>query len=438
MTKGSNHDVLESQVLAFEQSWRQDCAPPIAEFLPENCDRETQLAILTELICVDLEYRWRANREGKSGSLPMSLKHYVQSHPELGGFAHLPLELIGEDYRARTLWGDKPSHELVLVEFPNRKGEIALRLKLIDQELLAETAEAQVFDHRLKSQKFSIAYDGKPDPRAPLDYSDFTLQKLIGAGMMGRVYLARQHSLDRPVAVKYLRKAFHHDQEAIERFLTEARTVARLRHPHLVGIHGLGRTPQGGYFLVMDWIEGSDLARLIKDQNRVSIADAVRWTREACSAIRKAHELGIIHCDLKPGNILLDVDRQVHVTDFGLSRSLADDLRTNDRIEGTAPFMAPEQVSSHWGPIDARTDVFGLGAVLYALLTGVPPSQGRTLADVLSSVVSARPIAPPELLREDVPAALGRVCLRSLAKPPKERFQSVEEFSEELGQIFCE
>ncbi len=311
-------------------------------------------------------------------------------------------------------------------------------MKEIDRELLSETADVPIHDHRRDSERTTLAYDGKPDPKAPLAYSDYTLEKLIGAGLMGRVYRAWQHSLDRPVAVKYLRKAFHHDTEAVQRFLTEARTVARLRHPHLVGIHGLGRTPRGGYFLVMDWIEGFDLAHVIKQKNPVNIADAVRWTREACAAIGKAHELNIIHCDLKPGNILLDEDGHVLITDFGMSRSLADDSRTNDRIEGTAPFMAPEQVSSHWGPINVRTDVYGLGAVLYTLLTGVPPSQGRNLADVLANVVSANPIAPLETLRRDVPATLSRVCMKSLAKPPWERFGSAQEFSEQLWPLFRE
>jgi tRNA A-37 threonylcarbamoyl transferase component Bud32 len=429
---------LDSQVRAFEQSWRQRSTPAIVDFVPVDCDVQTRLEILAELICVDLEFRWRAIRDGQAWVRPLSLMEYAQSHSELGDAAELPLELIGEDYRARTLWGDKPSHETILGGFPRRVSEIAARLQLIDRELLAETAEVRVFDSRSQPHQPVVPYDGKPDPKAPLAYSDYKLQNLIGAGLMGRVYRAWQQSLDRPVAVKYLRKSFHHDTEAVERFLAEARTVAKLRHPHLVGIHGLGRTPQGGYFLVMDWIEGSDLARILQKERPVSIADAVRWTLEAGSAIRKAHEQGIIHCDLKPGNILLDLDRRVHVTDFGMSRSLAEESPMQDRIEGTAPFMAPEQVSRHWGPIDARTDIYGLGAVLYTLFTGVPPCQGRTLADVLANAVSANPVTPPEGLRADVPPELNQVCLRSLRKEPSERFQSIDEFAEQLRAAMTE
>jgi tRNA A-37 threonylcarbamoyl transferase component Bud32 len=429
-------DLLDAQVLAFEQSWRKNRAPSMTQFLPVDCDAKTRLAILMELICVDLEYHWRGVRDGLIGTRPLTLMEYAQAYPELGEAVELPLELIGEDYRVRTLWGDQPRHETILAGFPHRKAEIESRLKAIDRELLAETADVRTFGS--PPHQPIAAYDGKPDPKAPLAYSDYTLEKLIGAGLMGRVYRAWQQSLDRPVAVKYLRKSFHHDAEAVERFLNEARTVARLRHPHLVGIHGLGRTPQGGYFLVMDWIEGSDLARIIREESPVNIADAVRWTCEACSAIQKAHESGIIHCDLKPGNILLDLDRHIHVTDFGMSRSLMEDSRTQDRIEGTAPFMAPEQVSSHFGPIDARTDVYGLGAVLYALLTGVPPCQGCTLADVLANAVSASPITPPEVLRPAIPSSLSQACQRSLAKSPGERFEGVAEFAERLRQASTE
>jgi eukaryotic-like serine/threonine-protein kinase len=423
-----NQTEHDSRILAFEQTWQRGSVPEIRDFLPVHFDPSARRELLLELICIDLEYRWRASQE--DATHPKPLMDYANSFPDLGYAADLPLELIGEDYRVRQRWGDRPGYESIIRTFPHREPELRKLLEQIDKELLAETIE----EPNLQTAK-SVDYDARTDPAAPLAYSDYKLQKLIGAGLMGRVYLAWQKSLDRPVAVKYLRKSFHHDPGAVVRFLSEARTVAKLRHPHIVGIHGLGRTPQGGYFIVMDWIDGCDLAEVIHRRGTVEVPEALRWMREACAALERAHALGIIHCDLKPGNLLLDVDGHIHITDFGLSRSLADESRTNDRIEGTAPFMAPEQVSSHWGKIDARTDVYGLGAVLYTLLTGVPPSQGRTLADVLANVISAHPIPPAGELRPNLPPTLTRLCTRCLAKSPAERFAHLNELSIHLNQV---
>ncbi len=428
----TEHEPFDSRILAFEQSWQQGHPPVIRDYLPREFDSAEQLALLSELVCIDLEYRWRFAQEEKTAEPPKTLKDYVQTHPELGTRETLSLELIGEEYRVRRLWGDRPDRETYLSDFPDRAAEIRTILKQIDRELLAETTEEQIFIPGVESAPFADAFDGQIDPKAPLAYSDYKLQKLIGAGLMGRVYRAWQQSLERPVAVKYLRKSFLRDRESVDRFLSEARTVARLQHRHIIGIHGLGRTPQGGYFIVMDWIEGSDLGRVLDRKEPVSLAEAVRWTGEAFAGIQKAHDLNIFHCDLKPGNILLDQEGQVRITDFGLSRSLADQTQTQHRIEGTAPFMAPEQVSPHWGPINARTDIYGLGAVLYTLLTGVPPHHGRTLADVLAKVVSANSIIPPKILRPDLPASVNAVCLKSLAKSPADRFATAVEFSEHL------
>src|SRR5262249_40768306 len=153
-------------------------------------------------------------------------------------------------------------------------------------------------------------------------------------------------------------------ETATIRFLEEAEFLARLRHPGIVTVHGLGHLPDGGHFLVMDLIEGSDLAREMST-GPVPVVQALRWVSEAADAIEHAHQQGVIHCDLKPSNLLLDRAGHIHVTDFGLGRSLSGDRQS---VGGTAGFMAPEQVDATWGPISPRTDVHGLGAVLYALL----------------------------------------------------------------------
>ena len=194
--------------------------------------------------------------------------------------------------------------------------------------------------------------------------------------------------------MKYLRKSLLFEPRVVERFINESRIVARLKHPNIVGVHGLGRTHGGSYFIVMDLVHGPDLADLGK-RRRLSIREAIDWSIELCSAVEHAHSREVIHCDLKPANLLLDADARIRVTDFGLARSLFGLTPWAAEVEGTAPFMAPEQVYRGWGNIDTRTDVYGIGAVMFALLTGRPPWIGRSLSDILADVTSTTPVIAP-------------------------------------------
>jgi eukaryotic-like serine/threonine-protein kinase len=160
----------------------------------------------------------------------------------------------------------------------------------------------------------------------------------------------------------------------------------------------------------------------------------LKGATETCDALGHAHERGIVHCDLKPANLLLDEGGRVRVTDFGLARSLAEGTPWAAEVEGTAPFMAPEQASRCWGPIDRRTDVYGLGAVLFALLTGRPPVAGRRLPDVLAEVISATPVIAPSRLRPGLSETVDALCRKCLAKRPEERFQTVHEVRAALSK----
>ena len=154
-----------------------------------------------------------------------------------------------------------------------------------------------------------------------LSHQDFVLQRMIGAGRMGKVYQAWQYSAGREVAVKYLRRSLLQEPALVERFLDEARIVTRLQHPNIVGVHGLGRTPAGSYFIVMNLVHGLNLADLSKCRS-ISLGEAIRWTIETCAALEHAHSRGVIHCDLKPGNLLIDESQRIRVTDFGLALAL--------------------------------------------------------------------------------------------------------------------
>jgi eukaryotic-like serine/threonine-protein kinase len=415
---------FESRVLAFERAWSGNHPPEIETFLPPDRGGPAWRRLLIELICVDLEFQWRRGARGRESPAPV-LEDYLRRFPMLGPLREVPLDLIVEEYRVRCRWGSRVEHGSFTARFEGRRALIEPLLRDVDAELREEADE--IPPPRVPAERGARA--AVPDPGESLSYGDYVLQRLIGAGRTGRVYRSRQRSLARDVAVKYLRKSIHGDDRAVSRFLVEARTVARLRHPGIVGVHGLGRSPGGGYFIVMDFVDGPDLAHVVR-RGTVCVDDAVRWTIEACDAIARVHERGVVHCDLKPGNLLLDPGGGIRVTDFGLARSLGED--GDDRVEGTAPFMAPEQVSGWWGAVGPHTDVYGLGAVLYALLTGRAPFMGRTTADVLAQVVSAIRVVAPGEHRPDLPAAVGDVCLRSLAKHPGERYASVGELRRAL------
>ena len=155
---------------------------------------------------------------------------------------------------------------------------------------------------------------------------------------------------------------------------------------------------------------------------------------ELCHAIRHAHARSILHCDLKPNNLLVDHDDAIHVTDFGLARPLTGDPELDDRIDGTPAFMAPEQGAARWGSIGIHTDVYGLGAVCYALLTGQPPRAANSQHEVLTEILAPTPVIDPTLLRPDIPAALSQICIRCLASSPPARYQSVEHLRQALDE----
>jgi serine/threonine protein kinase len=209
----------------------------------------------------------------------------------------------------------------------------------------------------------------------------------------------------------------------------EAQLLQRLEHPGIVRIFGLGRTPNEGFFLAMSFLPGGDLgARVVAGPAQPD--DAVRWVSEAAVALEFAHQRSIIHCDLKPSNLLLSNDDRIVVTDFGLARTLKSELVDDDYIAGTPAFMAPEQVEPSWGPLTARTDVYGLGAILYTLLTGRPPHDGVAL-EVLAAIASGqRPT-----ISADVRPELAEICRRCLAANPGERFPTAVSLANALSGL---
>ena len=272
---------------------------------------------------------------------------------------------------------------------------------------------------------------GRSRVHANLQWKDYLLQEQIGAGSTGKVYRALERSTGSLVAVKFLRKALVREASVVERFLREAQTVALLEHPGIVAVQGIGRTPGDGWFLVMEFIDGRDLEKIATRQH-VSPEDAAAWIAEAARVVQFAHDRGVIHCDLKPGNLLLDKRDAIWVTDFGLALRLADEA-PGALLAGTPAFMAPEQVDPCWGPISPRTDVWGLGAAYFYLLYGRPPHVGRSVADTLAQVVAGTSVRFPGR-RKGITGRQIEVCRRCLAKRPGDRYASAAEVAAALAE----
>jgi hypothetical protein len=304
----------------------------------------------------------------------------------------------------------------------------------VRRRLVARAGNDFVPSEARRRVPFSAPHGNPPiiDERdAPLRWKDFVLHEQIGAGTTGKVYRATRKADGRPFAVKYLRKSLISSAAAIDRFLSEARLVAGLGHEGIVAIHGIGKTPVGGLFFVMDHIQGRDLHRLRQAQ-AVGVNDALSWVAQAASTLQFAHERGVVHCDIKPSNLLLNDQGKIRVTDFGFAVQLGETIGAAASLEGTPAFMAPEQIDSCWGDLSPRTDVWGLGGVLFFLLFGRPPFGSGDLPTVLGNIVSSRPVGLPPAEIERIPSPVIDILQACLAKQSSKRVATAQALADLL------
>ncbi|MCH9654822.1 MAG: protein kinase [Planctomycetes bacterium] len=272
----------------------------------------------------------------------------------------------------------------------------------IEQRLLASDTSDEV------SRTSVVEHD------APLLYSDYVLEQLLGSGGMGKVFRARVKDTQKKVAIKALHKVRQSDARAVSQFAKEAQVLTRLRHANIVRVEGLGRFPGGGYFMVMDYVDGVDLQSRL-EVRPFPIQDALGVIKNVASAIGHAHDNGIIHCDLKPGNVLQNKNGNVLVTDFGFAFLIAGGSTTlGNSIGGTAGYIAPEIISCRSLPTPA-TDIYSLGVLLWTLVTGTLPEKPFTLFSV-----------------EDDLAPISRIVRRCLSDDPNKRYQTTTELQKEI------
>src|SRR5436309_1720505 len=271
---------------------------------------------------------------------------------------------------------------------------------------------------------------GRPMPML-MDFGDYELLEQIGRGGQGVVFRARQKSLNRIVALKVINLGQWASKAHLKRFRLEAEAAARLEDPGIVPIHEVGERDGSCYFS-MKFVEGGQLDEVVR-RAPMSIRQAAELIAKVARTVHYAHQHGILHRDIKPGNVLLDGKGEPHLTDFGLARLVETERRPTHTLEvlGTPSYMAPEQEVGNNAAISSNTDVYGLGAVLYQLLTGQPPFAGGTTYETIKLLLDSEP-RQPRLLNPKIDRDLSTICLKCLEKDPKRRYPSALALAEDL------
>jgi len=257
----------------------------------------------------------------------------------------------------------------------------------------------------------------------------YQLLEKLGSGGMADVYRARDLMLDRYVAIKVLRKDFSSNVDFQNHFRMEARAAANLSHPNIVTVHDFGFA-DNLLFIVMEYIPGKDLKQLIRERGRFSVETGIPLIIQACAGLGYAHRAGLVHCDVKPHNMLVSPDGRLKVTDFGIARALATITpgEKTDVVWGSPLYFAPEQAQGE-APSPA-SDVYSIGVVMYELLCGTPPFTASTSSELARLHISARPIPIREYI-PDIPTALEEIIMKVLSKEPSARYRTADQ----LGRV---
>ncbi len=263
------------------------------------------------------------------------------------------------------------------------------------------------------------------------NFGDYELLEVIGRGGQGIVYRARQKGLNRTVALKVIGLGHWATEAHLKRFRREAEAAASLDHPGIVPIYEVGERDGSCYFS-MKFVEGGELDAVAK-REPMPTRRAVELIAKVARTVQYAHEHSILHRDIKPGNILLDGKGEPHLTDFGLARLIETESTVTRTLEvlGTPSYMAPEQAVGNNAYLTSATDVYGLGAVLYQLLTSHPPFAGGTTYETIKLLLDTEP-RPPRLLNPKIDRDLSTICLKCLEKDPKRRYSSALALAEDL------
>jgi serine/threonine-protein kinase len=383
--------------------------------LPSASSVPLSLAQRIDEVCNHFDAAWRGGQRPR-------IEDFLQGIPDLERHRVLQ-ELIALEVEHRHRAGEAPRPEEYQARFPSLD---LTGLTVLQEPLPGGDPFATVVGEKTSPPDLAL-----PPLRVVGDYE---LLEEIARGGMGVVFLARQRSLNRVVALKMILAGKLASAAEVQRFRAEAENAASLDHPHIVPIHEVGEHDGLPYFS-MKLIEGGHLGQRL-EQFRGDPQSAARLVEAAAHAVHHAHQRGILHRDLKPTNILLDAEGRPHLTDFGLAKRLecAAGQTPSGAIVGTPSYMAPEQARGEGKQLTTATDVWALGAILYELLTGRPPFKAATDLDTILQVVSKEPVAVRRL-RPKVPRDLETVCHKCMEKDPKKRYGGAAELAEDLRRF---
>ncbi|MBI2826215.1 MAG: protein kinase [Planctomycetia bacterium] len=373
--------------------------------------RDVPRSLLLDLAREDQTDRWRRGHR-------VLVEEYFRGLPDLLTVTEEALVLICGEVLLRRQLGERPTLEEYRKRFPQYADNLAVQFEIDDA--LGDPSDPTNLD------------EAPPTPRQ-MELPGYEFLEELGRGATGVVYLARQKSLNRQVAVKVLASGMS-DAKRLARQRKEAEILGRLHHPHVVQIHEV--IIRGGHLhLVMEYVDGPTL-RESTGGKPIPNSKAASLVRTLAGTIDAVHQAGVLHRDLKPSNVLLSASGEPKITDFGLAKlqSSSNFVTTEDSVLGTPSYMAPEQATGRVHSIGPWTDVYALGAMLYELLTGRAPFLGATILETLSLVCNQEPV-PPRHLQPSVPRDLETICLKCLSKSPERRYATAAALADDLTRF---
>ncbi|WP_182865310.1 family 16 glycoside hydrolase [Rhodopirellula sp. JC639] len=422
-------NTLESLLMAFDLEWSADALVAYCDRLRSESTSPYREIAISELVKIDLHRSWSVGRT------PL-LEDYVRQISTLGTTETVSAELIVAEYEARRSAGSNVDLASYESRFPNQFARVRrLVSELVDSRLTphadhgpsAQPAQASIDTSRIEQVRDTAVGTANRQNVGdlPSEFGRYRIIRELGAGAMGKVYLAHDNQLDRQVALKTPGFACDDDESLVTRFYREARAAAKLHHRNLCPVYDVGEI-DGRHFISMAFVKGRSMRQLIRPDKLPPQRTSAILIHRLAIALAEAHRHNVIHRDLKPANIMIDHKKEPVVMDFGLARQTDVESRVTQSgmAVGTPAYMSPEQIRGELDEVGAAADIYALGVILYELLTGQLPFRGP-IAKVVYGVVHETP-ATPSSIRPEIDPQLESICTKMMAKHTSDRYRSMD------------